>query len=195
MNKKPHEELIRRELALLNRTLRRRFAARKRVELGAYMDDGLAFSWAHLNRKAREAVGAAARRINGSDIPPIFENMRDALAFVRGLNSQFAQDESIRMIESEVEKLNEGHRRLGEPRVLHFEPECPDLSQRPAFWWGSNHVREYLNSGGSATTSLPRSLSSERRTSSETRSRGSPRRRRRLELAIPRPRPRPRHRR
>jgi hypothetical protein len=100
------------------------------------MDDGLAFSWAHLNRKAREAVGAATRRINGSDIAPIFENMRDALAFVRGLNSQFAQDESIRMIESEVEKLNEGHRRLGEPRVLHFEPECPDLSQRPAFWWG-----------------------------------------------------------
>lgn len=85
--------LIQQEVALLNRTLRRRFAARRRVELAACMDDGLAFSWAHLNRKAREAVGAAARRVNGSDSAPICSDLRDALSFVRELNEQLAHDD------------------------------------------------------------------------------------------------------
>lgn len=100
--------LIRQEVALLNRTLRRRFAARRRVELAAYMDNGLAFSWAHLNRKARDAVGAAAQRINGSDIEPICTDLRDALAFVRGLNEQLAQDD--------------GRLGAGEKHVLGGEP-------------------------------------------------------------------------
>lgn len=85
--------LIQQEVALLNRTLRRRFAARRRVELAACMDDGLAFSWAHLNRKAREAVGAAARRINGSDTAPICPDLRDAFSFVRELNEQLTPDD------------------------------------------------------------------------------------------------------
>lgn len=86
---------IGRELTLLNRILRKRFAARRRVELAAVLasPNGLAFSWMHLNRKARDAIGAAARRISGSDLAPCCRDPRDALAFVRELNKQLALDD------------------------------------------------------------------------------------------------------
>jgi hypothetical protein len=88
---------LRRELALLNRTLRKRFAARRRVELAAVLDStgGVAFSWMHLNRKAREALCSAGGKVLGIDLahPPYFRLERSAFSFVRHLNKQLAQDE------------------------------------------------------------------------------------------------------
>lgn len=86
-------ELILQELKRLHRILRKDFGARKKIHLEPdwAKQRGISVYWGDLNRKAREAVAAAARRCSGDDrllVGAEFSDLRSAHKFVQGVNAQ-----------------------------------------------------------------------------------------------------------